>query len=34
MKSLSFDIIALHIQAELPSILGPPEHMLQHCWGN
>ena len=28
------EIIALHIQADLPSLLGAPEHMLQHCWGN
>ena len=34
MKSLPFDMIALHIQAELPSLLGAPEHTLQHCWGN
>ena len=34
MKSLPFDMIALHIQAELPSLPGAPEHMLQHCWGN
>ena len=26
MKSLPFDMIALHMQA--------PEHTLQHCWGN
>ena len=25
---------ALHIQAELPSLLRAPEHTLQHCWGN
>ena len=34
MKSLPFDLISLHIQAELPSLLGAPEHTLQHCWGN
>ena len=34
MKSLPFDMIALHIQAEFPSLLGAPEHTLQHYWGN
>ena len=34
MKLLSFDMNALHIQAELPSLLGAPEHTLQHCRGN
>ena len=34
MKSLPFDVIALHIQVEIPSLLGAPEHTLQHCWGN
>ena len=34
MKSLPIDMIALHIQAELPALLGAPEHKLQHCWGN
>ena len=34
MKTLLLDMIALHIQAELPSLLGAPEHTLQHCWGN
>ena len=32
MKSLPFEMIALHIQAELSSLLGAPEHTLQHFW--
>ena len=32
MKSLPFDMIALHIQAELPYLLCAYEHTLQHCW--
>ena len=34
MKSLPFDMIAIHIQAEFPSLLGALEHTLQHFWGN
>ena len=34
MKSLPFNMIVLHIQAEVPYLLGAPDHTLQHCHAN
>ena len=34
MKSQQFNMVALHIEEELPSLLVAPEHTPQHCWSS